>query len=693
MVLTMPEMAVSAQSLEDVSQSSASVLADGETKTVSCLDEDGQPQTVEALPLPKQGTGVNLAAGWYIAEGTDFDKYTSYSVNKDVKLILADGCRIELVNGISVSQFMGGKLSIYAQSEDPDTMGELNINTTTGAAIGNSSTAGDITINGGKIVAVSSDTYAAAIGSGKKRSGGNITINGGYETFMDIGVGSAASGADICITGGTIRDSQGEAQMSNPPTCDGNTPVYATMADLSGVYGASAPVTDAEIENYGFSDVYTDERGNIYIYLPQGETTAHFQGVEYTGTITGGALNELKKTGLTLQVEVSAVTPTTAELSITATPGSTVFYVESKTPLTEPEEVFAAADVQQITVEDTGAGTLSLKDLEQGTTYYYYFASQLGSKTSQVVAVEVCPAALSLENAEVILTGEDFIYNGASQQPKIRVLLDGKELIPNTDYTVSFQHSNGTLNDTTHAGTVTITITGTGLYGGTAAVQPTYVISQKPVTAQVKGSTSRPYDGTVEIADARRLYAVAEGILEGDVVSVKPDFYCYETPDVGQNKTILAQDVELSGKDAANYLLTGAVQGNVGEVTKSVPGFELQHYGERVYNGEAMPFPDAGQLTVTRETDLSLGTGEVSLSGDLSGEIEADSGTGEIELYLRQPRDAYVLSGRVSPTGSIQVDGAPFSGSDAAAEGKHSLRVGGGTAEISLWFDSEGPEA
>ena len=98
-------------------------------------------------------------------------------------------------------------------------------------------------------------------------------------------------------------------------------------------------------------------------------------------------------------------------------------------------------------------------------------------------------------------------------------------------------------------------------------------------------------------------------------------------------------------------------------------------------------------LAVTRETDLSLGTGEVSLSGDLSGEIEADSGTGEIELYLRQPRDAYVLSGRVSPAGSIQVDGAPFSGSDAAAGGKHSLRVGGGTTEISLWFDSEGPEA
>ena len=98
-------------------------------------------------------------------------------------------------------------------------------------------------------------------------------------------------------------------------------------------------------------------------------------------------------------------------------------------------------------------------------------------------------------------------------------------------------------------------------------------------------------------------------------------------------------------------------------------------------------------LAVTRETDLSLGTGEVSLSGDLSGEIEADSGTGEIELYLRQPRDAYVLSGKVSPAGSIQVDGAPFSGSDAAAGGKHSLRVGGGTTEISLWFDSEGPEA
>ena len=98
-------------------------------------------------------------------------------------------------------------------------------------------------------------------------------------------------------------------------------------------------------------------------------------------------------------------------------------------------------------------------------------------------------------------------------------------------------------------------------------------------------------------------------------------------------------------------------------------------------------------LVISREAEISLSTGSVSLSGDLSGETEVENSTGEIELSLRQPRDAYVLSGKVSPTGSIQVDGEPFSGSDVPVEGKHSLRVGGGTTEISLWFDSEGPEA
>lgn len=98
-------------------------------------------------------------------------------------------------------------------------------------------------------------------------------------------------------------------------------------------------------------------------------------------------------------------------------------------------------------------------------------------------------------------------------------------------------------------------------------------------------------------------------------------------------------------------------------------------------------------LVISRETEISLSTGSVSLSGDLSGEIEVENSTGEIELSLRQPRDAYVLSGKVSPTGSIQVDGEPFSGSDVPVEGKHSLRVGGSVTDISLWFDSEGPEA
>lgn len=796
MLLSMSGMPVAAQSLEKPAlESIEMVQADAEQKEVTYLDENGVSQTVWATPLPTAGS-ASLKQGWYIAEDTVYDKWTFYSINKDVHLILADGCRIELVNGISVSDWMGGKLSIYAQSDNLDTMGELIITTSESSsnpAIGNSSVAGDITINGGKITATAHND-AAAIGSGKGKSGGNITINGGivkattiaeagkagggaaigggsgsgnqnggdggnivinggtvtaiaqsggagigggggsgstgtsggnggsitinggavyaestnggagigggsgsnsgtggssgdiritggevtaissavkvgirstykgagigsghsgvaaenngsveitggivtatgggdqfkagagigggyqstggiitiaggtvttnsgYDSYPDIGAGSSASGADIRITGGTIHDSQGEAETSNLPTCDGSTGVYATMVDLTAEYGASTQVTEAELENYGFSDVYTDKGGKVYLYLPEGETTAYFQGTEYSGTVTEEGLNELKKTGLTLHVEIAEVTTNSAKLHITATSGSTIYYAESDTPLTDLEQVVSAAGEQKITMDETGISDLSLENLTLGETYYYYFAAKLSDKVSGVVSVEVTPAATSLEDAQITLTGSDFVYNGTSQKPEIQVVLGDKTLVEGKDYTVHYQNTNGGQDDCIHAGTVTVTVTGMGLYSGTADQQPTYVIAQKPVTAQVMGSVSKSYDGTTTIVDPQGLSVVVQGILQDDVVTAEAEAYSYQTADVGEGKGVVAQNVSLSGADAANYVLTGEVQGAVGTIVKGVPVFEFQNYDGKAYDGEPMSVPHAGQLTIT----------------------------------------------------------------------------------------------
>lgn len=78
----------------------------------------------------------------------------------------------------------------------------------------------------------------------------------------------------------------------------------------------------------------------------------------------------------------------------------------------------------------------------------------------------------SIANAEVTLSPESFTYDGNSHTPTVTVKLGDKTLTENTDYTVTYD------GDTTNAGEVTVTVTGTGNYADTASSQPTYTINK-----------------------------------------------------------------------------------------------------------------------------------------------------------------------------------------------------------------------
>ncbi len=92
--------------------------------------------------------------------------------------------------------------------------------------------------------------------------------------------------------------------------------------------------------------------------------------------------------------------------------------------------------------------------------------------------------AASLADATVELSGTAFTYNGQSQKPTVTVKLGDKTLTENTDYTVTYD------GDTTNAGEVTVTVTGTGNYSGTANTQPSYTIHKAAQAALTITSTS-----------------------------------------------------------------------------------------------------------------------------------------------------------------------------------------------------------
>ena len=210
--------------------------------------------------------------------------------------------------------------------------GEDNIMTCTGAGrsaaigtTGKSTAAGSITINGGNIIA-KSGSESAAIGASNAGRLGDITINGGYIQATGGAYSSAIGGsyvskgtAVITINGGMV-EAQSGYYCKNSSIGKGNNTHSGTVSVVilggsvmaKGEKGAmdgtilnptnnndevvlftytlpdaaSTLVTEGHIGSlqlgvdYGIKDVYTDEEGKLYFYLPE---TAKNQEVVING--------------------------------------------------------------------------------------------------------------------------------------------------------------------------------------------------------------------------------------------------------------------------------------------------------------------------------------------------------------------------------------------------------------------------
>ena len=191
-------------------------------------DQEKQQDTY--TPLINQTT---LNQEWYVVAGDVFIE-NRMTVRGKVNLILCDNSKLTAKQGITVTKKGGNSLKIWAQSDGED-MGELYAGTTDGtdnycyeysAGIGgvyiyydhDLSSGGEITVNGGKIVAKGSGNPkdinymngAAIGGSGYFGHGGTMVFNGGTVTAVGlssgagIGGGQRGSSGSITITGGRI---------------------------------------------------------------------------------------------------------------------------------------------------------------------------------------------------------------------------------------------------------------------------------------------------------------------------------------------------------------------------------------------------------------------------------------------------------------------------------------------------------
>lgn len=150
---------------------------------------------------------------------------------------------------------------------------------------------GMVVIEGG-IVETIGGNKGAGIGGGHMDLGSTIIIKGGTikairgDSAADIGKGYGGSDGTIIISGGSINAQSIEA----PPLNSANESVYKTTIALDGI-NTAVNVTDIIIDSdvaYCINDIFTDEDGKIYLYLPEGTSISGINtdnGI-YTGSIT-----------------------------------------------------------------------------------------------------------------------------------------------------------------------------------------------------------------------------------------------------------------------------------------------------------------------------------------------------------------------------------------------------------------------
>lgn len=243
-------------------------------ENITYLDENGTQQTT-ASATQVTNSDTQWTNGWYVAQG-DITIDQPVTVSDNVYLILEDGCNLTVNGGILLTK--GSNMYIYAQSTEKETMGSLTANgTDAGIKEANYGTP-TLTIAGGKITAIGSNTGISAdsltITDGYVSASGNgyygnsiavrtTTISGGFVDLHGDFIGTLSTGTD----GHAVISSTGEIK-NIAADCKG----FFLIQKTGKIYGDTFTLTqDLNIAN-----------SNIVVTVEEGQTLTLDDGVTLT---------------------------------------------------------------------------------------------------------------------------------------------------------------------------------------------------------------------------------------------------------------------------------------------------------------------------------------------------------------------------------------------------------------------------
>ncbi len=496
--------------------------------SVEYLDpaDPDERQSVEGYTVLTNDS-AQLSKEWYVVrEDIEFTDRVIINSPKDksVNLVLCDGVTMTAPQGIQVTS--GNSLTIWAQS-DGEGMGELNASVTDSdfaAAIGGGAPAeamedattdpdaGTITINGGRISAVSaasegSDVVpAAAIGAGRcweypyvdGGSAGYISINGGNVTAKAIG-GGAGIGHMIASYNRVPED-----KKAGTITISGGT------VTASGLFGLGGPghAPAAKINIRG---------GEI---IAESQSTVDEDAVHGNVDISGGTLTAIAGSGA----------------------GSTAFMGETG----EAADSITLGQGIMVTAGDTEASA-AVKPVDQriGSLWSVKWARtevcdhdqvEITGQNEQEIAIrcDYCGVEGTLGRPSLEFDcstadtsmGKNPIYyaNGEAISPDVTVTSSGTKLIEDENYEISYQDliSKEVCNKPAAEGSYKMIVSGKGMYDGLIKGEQSFFIrAETPEKGMIVF-----WSCNNDEADPCQIRIVGEGDLVGDIE--QPSFAGHE---------------------------------------------------------------------------------------------------------------------------------------------------------------------
>ena len=263
------------------------------------------------------------------------------------------------------------------------------------------------------------------------------------------------------------------------------------------------------------------------------------------------------------------------------------------------------------------------------------------------------------------------VYDGNTYVPDgLSITLEGvipgdKDNVTATA-TYTFDSADAGEGKTINATGITLTGAAAGNYvlSSSSVSDEVGTITEKALIPSISGTVSKEYDGTTGVPAGHGLSITLKDVIDGESVSATAVSYVYGDANVGQNKTITATGITLTGADAGNYVLsTTTASGSVGTITKKTLTPSISGTVTKVYDGtkaapeglsialEGVVSGDDVTATATCSfEDANVGNGKaitasnITLTGDDAGKYVLRDTTAETYAGEITPRTVTIIA-------------------------------------------------